>query len=146
MLAAQGSRNCQQSKSDVSQLFSVCWYSWFGRLSNATYRYRKSISIIETFSIYNIYFGPFNTANIVSYLTTVRPAGLPRFDEAFLNNHEVWYGCDAIIQVKWVLFRVAMHRYSVIIPYFTLLSAKLRCLKSRAKTQGGVSHLHTSRE
>ena len=44
------------SKPDVSHLRSVCWYSWFCRISNTTYQYRKSISMIKTHSIDNVDF------------------------------------------------------------------------------------------
>ena len=43
-------KRCQ---SLVGLVVTGCWYTWFGRLSNIAHRYRKSISIIETYSIDN---------------------------------------------------------------------------------------------
>ena len=45
------SRLKELSKPDVSHLRSVCWYSWFCHISNTTYQYRKSISMIKTHSV-----------------------------------------------------------------------------------------------
>ena len=51
MSTAQGSGNCQIQMSVTSWLFiHICRY-FFSRLSNTAYRYRKSILIIETYSI-----------------------------------------------------------------------------------------------
>ena len=44
------------AESDATSMLAVCWYLWFGRISiTAAYRYRKPISIIETYYIDTIF-------------------------------------------------------------------------------------------
>ena len=52
--------------------WSLTWYTRFGRLSNTSHRYRRSILITETYSMHNIDFlAPYTVklTNIVSYST-----------------------------------------------------------------------------
>ena len=51
------------------------------------------------------------------------------------------YCCNAFIQIKRVSFPIFMHRYSVIIPYFALVSADLWCFD--IPCEGSVSQMHT---
>ena len=140
---------------DISHL---CWLSlvvdttWFGGFSNIAHRYRKSISIIETYSI-NFFSSPLNChklANNVPYLTNVRPESGCSEEWAIIGmptirciSEQLWVMtcnkncCDTFIQMKWVLFPIAMNRPSGYNPICCpAISAKLRCFEIPCQVWG----------
>ena len=154
-LRCQRPRNCQK---DVSYLLIGCWYTWFGHLSNIAHWI--SISIIKTYSIDDIDFlAPCKLLNsqitypiwqmsvpgfcskdwVIIVMPTIRCIS-GQLQGVTCNKH----CCEAFIQIKWVLFCIAMNWSSRYNPIFCpAVSAELQCFEIRCygHKQGSMSRM-----
>ena len=98
-VSSQMARLKELLKSDVSHLLAVCRYLWFRHIFNTAYRYRKSMTVIETYSIDNI---PSNKNRIRldncsvpqvcrQKWVTIDKLTTRCLDQAFLNSYGVFH-------------------------------------------------------
>ena len=121
-----------------------CWYTWFGRLSDIAHRYRKSVSIIETYPIDNIDFvapSSFKTrkqrilfekcpSRVVAANSKQKLVLLRCISEQLSGITSNKHCCEAFIQIKMILFSIAINRFSGCNPICCpAISGELRCFE-----------------
>ena len=118
-------------------LLAVYWWTWFDRISSSVaYRYKK-IHLDYRNVLYRYYRFPTLLNPWIAYLSTACSAVcgiwcmtgnrhildsmfLSGIFEQLLDKSSNKHCCVAYVWMKWALFRIAMHRYSVPISHFPL--------------------------
>ena len=136
LIRCQGSRNSQNLMSVTVWRFFIFHIHTVCHIYNIAGRYRKLILIFEMCFIDNIDFlflasstrissNPIQQLSIQQICREERAIKVRLWSDLWIKlSEQLWnitcnkHCYDAHIQIKWVIFHIIMHRYSITIPYF----------------------------